>query len=354
MRVLSALFCLCKLRLPVAASSCSFPTSMAATFRAIQVSAFGGPEVLKVVSLPALVPLENQILVKVEYAGVNPVETYMRSGVYARLPKLPYTPGTDGAGLVERVGEGITGVKAGDRVWLTGSLTGTYAQYCLCSREQVHRLPAHVGTDQGAALNIAYRTAYKALFQRGRAQFGQSVLVHGASGAVGVAVTQFARHAGLTIIGTAGTAAGLDTVKAQGAHYALNHKSEGYMDKVMEITSNRGVDIVIEMLANVNLAKDLTVLAHGGVVCVVGNRGEISINPRLLMQKESSVVGVINDLQADDNHPAVRAINSGLEAHTLKPVVGRVFALEEAPAAHTEVIEHAAGSTGKIVIAPWK
>ena len=154
--------------------------------KAIRMKAFGGPEVLELSDEPNLVPGPGQVLVRLMAAGVNPVETYIRAGTYAKLPPLPYTPGSDGAGVVESVGAGVDArLQPGQRVWVAGSVSGTYAEQTVCVAGRVFALPDHVTFEQGAALGIPYSTAYRALFQRGGAKSGETVLVHGATGGVG-------------------------------------------------------------------------------------------------------------------------------------------------------------------------
>src|SRR5690242_14970623 len=153
--------------------------------KAIRVNAFGGPEVLRLQDMPTPKPGPSEVLVRIHATGVNPVETYIRAGTYARLPELPYTPGNDGAGAVEQVGSDVTEFKPGDRVYTAGSISGTYAEFALCKKQQLHPLPANVSFAQGAAMGTPYATAYRGLFQRGHAKPGETVLVHGASGGVG-------------------------------------------------------------------------------------------------------------------------------------------------------------------------
>src|SRR6187402_2309502 len=123
---------------------------------AIRVKEFGAPEVLRAEEVPDLEPKAGQVLVRIAAAGVNPVETYIRSGSYARLPQLPYTPGNDGAGTIERLGKGIRGFRAAERVYVTGSLSGTYAEFCLCTPQQIQPLPETLSFTQGAAIGIPY------------------------------------------------------------------------------------------------------------------------------------------------------------------------------------------------------
>jgi NADPH:quinone reductase len=320
--------------------------------KAIRVHQFGGPEVLKLEEVPNLRPGAGEILVQVKAVGVNPVETYIRNGAYAVKPSLPYTPGADAAGTVKAVGQGVTKFAASERVYVAGSpTTATYAEQAIAKEFQVHRLPEKVSFAQGAAMGVPYGTAYLALFDRGQAQPGETVLVHGASGGVGTATVQLARAAGLTVIGTAGSDKGKLLVAQEGAHHVLDHKAPGYLDDLMKLTDGRGVDLIIEMLSNVNLGKDLTVLARNGRVVVVGSRGTVEINPRDTMVRDASILGMtlLNAAEVEliRMHAALVA---GLENGTLRPVVGQEIPLADAARAHKAVM--GPGAYGKIVLVP--
>ena len=317
--------------------------------RAIQVHRFGGPEVLELHEIPTPKPGTGQILVRVRAAGVNPYDTYMRNGTYAVKPQLPYTPGSDAAGTVETVGDGVKKVKAGDHVYTAKTLSGAYAEYALADESQVYRLPEKISFAQGAGLWVPYGTAYTALHHHAKAHAGEALLVHGASGGVGLAAVQFGRAQGLTVIGTAGTQRGLELVKKEGAHHAFDHTKAGYAEEILKVTGGKGIDLVLEMLANVNLATDLKLLAFRGRVIVIGNRGEITINPRELMARRASVRGftlwAATEAESVEIHAAIAA---GLENGTLRPVVGKELPLKDAPVAHQEVM--APGAHGKIVL----
>src|SRR5439155_21703544 len=186
---------------------------------------------------------------------------------------------------------------------------------------------------------------------RGAARAGETILVHGASGGVGTAAVQLARAAGLTVIGTGGTEPGRKLVAEQGAHHVLDHRSANYLEEAMRLTEGRGVDIVLDMLANVNLDKDLTVLAKRGRVIVVGNRGRIEIDPRTTMARDADIRGMTLFNATEDDLRAIHAaIVAGLENRTLRPVIGKEFPLADAPKAHEAVLEP--GAYGKIVLLP--
>ncbi|XP_074007949.1 quinone oxidoreductase isoform X2 [Numenius arquata] len=295
---------------------------MAATrnvMRAVRVFEFGGPEVLKLqsdVSIPH--PKEDQVLIKVHACGVNPVETYIRSGNYARKPALPYTPGSDVAGVIEGVGERVTAFKKGDRVFTTATISGGYADYAVAAANRVFPLSDKLDFRQGAAIGIPYFTAYRALFQKGRAKAGESVLVHGASGGVGIATCQIARACGLKVLGTAGTEEGMNVVLRNGAHQAFNHREANYIDKIK----------------------------------VVGSRGPVKINPRDTMSKESSIIGVSLFLATEEERQeCAAALLDGIEAGWLKPTVGSEYPLEKVVQAHEDII-HCSGARGKMVLLP--
>ncbi|MBN3302360.1 QOR oxidoreductase, partial [Amia calva] len=259
-------------------------------------------------------------------------------------------PGSDVSGVVQAVGDNVTAFKAGDRVFTTSTETGGYAEYTKASEDSVHLLPDNLDYKQGAAIGIPYFTAYRALFHRAHAKSGESVLVHGASGGVGVAACQIARAFGMKVLGTAGTPEGLALVMKNGAHQVFNHREKDYIDKIKEATSEKGVDVIIEMLSNVNLSHDLQLVSYGGRVIIVGCRGPIEINPRDTMVKESSIIGVSLFLATkEEKAECAAALFAGMEAGWLKPVVGPQHPLEKASQAHEDII-NSPGAAGKMVL----
>lgn len=319
--------------------------------KAIVVHEYGGPEVMKVEDVDVPQPAAGQVLVKIEAAGVNPVDTYLRSGNHAHAPKLPYTPGKDGAGLVAKCGESVAKFIPGDRVYTAGSLTGTYAEYALCEEGHLGRLPESVSFGQGAGIWTPYATAYRALFQKAGAVAGETVLIHGASGGVGIAAVQWAKHAGLKVIGSASSEDGKQLVADEGADHVVDHTDDAHLAEVREITGGKGVDVIIEMLANVNLQKDFDALATSGRITVVGNRGSIEFNPRLAMTKDATIYGMsLFNAPADKLGEIHSAIFDGLSEGYLNPIVRESIPLAEAPRAHHQVMESKA--LGKIVLIP--
>ena len=324
--------------------------------RAMVVREFGAPEVMRLEDIAALSPGPAQVLVRVRAAGVNPVDTYIRSGVYAIKPPLPFTPGIDGAGEIEAIGADVHDFQVGDRVYIfndnSGSpRTGTYADHALCGLSQVRRLPDSVSFAQGAAVGVPYATVFYALFTRANARPGETVLVHGASGGVGIAAVQVARAHGMTVIGTAGSDRGMQAVKDQGADVVVSHKDPDYLDAIMKSTGGRGVDVILETNAHINLDKDFTLLTRRGRIVLIGNRGRIEIDPRGIMGREATVLGmVLFNVASQDFQWLHAAIVKGLGNGTLKPLVGLELALAEAPRAHHAVMQP--GAFGKIVLVP--
>jgi len=327
--------------------------------RAIVVREHGGPEVLKLEDVPEPVAGPDQVIVRLRAVGVNPVDVYIRSGAYARKPALPFIPGSDAAGEIEAVGEDVKTVAAGDRVFVHGTAAahthghygGAYAEKAVCRLDHIYHLPASLSFAQGAAMGVPYATAYRALFHRAATRPGETVLVHGATGGVGLAAVQIARAHGITVIGTGGSDRGLTTVRENGANHVFNHSTPGYLDDIMRATGGRGVDVVLEMAAHVNLDKDLGLIANRGRIVVIGNRGRVEIDARQAMGKDATILGMTLFNISDPDMASINAyMVAGLANGTLKPVVGREFPLADAARAHDAVM--AAGAHGKIVLVP--
>ncbi len=317
--------------------------------KAIRVHKFGGPEVLQLDELPDPRPAAGQVLLEVKAAGVNPVDTYIRAGNYAQLPALPYIPGGDAAGIVQAVGDGVRRLRPGDRVWALRA--AGYTSLAACDAALVHPLPERLTFAQGAGVGVPYATAYRGLHDKAHARPGETLLVHGATGGVGIAAVQLGVAHGMTVIGTGGTERGRALVTAQGAHHVLDHTAPDHTQRILELTDGRGADVILEMLANVNLQKDLDVVARLGRIVVIGNRGAIEINPRGAMGKDASIIGlVLWNATPAEIASICAALTAGLANGSLHPVVGRELPLAQAAQAHEAVL--APGAYGKIVLVP--
>ena len=318
--------------------------------KAIRVHKFGGPETLQLDEIADPKPGPGQVLVRIRAAGVNPVDTYIRSGAYAHAPDAARTsPAAMRAGVIEAVGDGVRQFKRGDRVWALRS--AGYAELAACDVSIVQPLAGGLSFGQGAAVGVPYATAYRGLHHKAQARPGETVLVHGASGGVGIAAVQLAVAHGMTVIGTGGTERGRKLVAEHGAHHVLDHTDADYTKRLLELTEGRGADVILEMLANVNLGKDLDLVARFGRIIIIGNRGTIEINPRGTMGKDASIIGLALWNAAPAEFASIQsALTAGLANGTLRPVVGRELPLAEAAAAHKAVLEP--GAYGKIVLVP--
>ncbi|HEY9762712.1 MAG TPA: NADPH:quinone reductase [Trichocoleus sp.] len=319
--------------------------------KAIRVHEFGNPSVMEIEEIAAPEPDEHQVVVRIQAAGVNPVDTYIRAGAYARRPELPYTPGIDGAGVIEKVGSAVTQFQVGDRIYGGWPLSGTYAEMALYSVDQIYPLPAQISFTQGAGIFVPYSTAYRALFCKGQAQPGDTVLIHGATGGVGLAATQLAVAAGMRVIGTGGTPEGRSLVKTQGASLVFDHSAPDYAEQILAATEGQGVNVILEMLANRNLATDLTLIAAQGRIVIIGNRGSIEVNPRDIMAKEALITGLtLFNTPPQENVQIQAALQAGLKQGFLLPIVNREFPLAEAAHAHEAVM--VPGAQGNLVLIP--
>lgn len=315
--------------------------------KAIKMSQTGDPEVLQLVETKEPEVDKNEVMVKLYFAGVNPFETYIRAGGYAFFsPELPYVPGFDGAGEIEKIGKEVQGFAVGDRVFVASTLsktTGTYAEKVVCGADAIRKLPSFMSYAEGAAIGVPATTAYKALFQRGRLAQGEKVLIHGASGGVGMLAVQMAKHQGAYVIGTAGSAEGMAAVKKNGADLVLNHHESEYLKNISE------VDLIIEMLANENLTNDLRVINTFGRIVVVGNRGTLEFDPRQTMAKEIDILGMaVWHYQPAGYQHCLDEIEKMLDQKVLTPVIGKTYPLEEASQAQYDIIHSKA--QGKILL----
>jgi NADPH2:quinone reductase len=314
--------------------------------RVIEVSRFGGPEVLQIVEKECPSSGIGQVVVKVEAVGVNPVETYIRAGTYPVLPELPYVPGGNAAGVIHSCGKDVSNLKVGQRVYIAGK-AGAYSEYCLCEAREVYPLPDVISFEEGAAIGVPAATAYRALFIRGGGRAKERVLVHGASGSVGMAALQLGAAAGMEMHGTAGTEEGLRLIRSIGAVKTFLHRG----DYLSDIKKNQpeGYDLILEMLANKNLESDLSLLGRGGRVVIIGSRGRIEIDPRATMGKEIDIRGLaLANATEDELRETHEALGVALSSGVLKPVIADIIPLAEAHRAHVKVL--APGNCGKIVL----
>lgn len=325
--------------------------------KAIRVHEFGSPDVLQLRDMPDLQPAPGQVMMQVKAIGVNPLHRLICAGLVAR-PPLPFTPGDDAAGLVAAVGEGVTGVKVGDRVYGGQPLTGTYAEQVLYDAAEVYPLPDNTSFSQGASLRGPYYTAHYALYGKGRGIPSETILVHGASGGVGIAAVQMARAAGFYVIGTASSEKGRELVKQEGAHQVFDHAAPEYVQDILNLTQGRGVDLILDMKADVTLPKSTEMVAFNGRIVMIGGKdvgaggaGRTEFNPFTTLFKNADILGLFIGAAPPADVLAMKStIFAGLENGTLRPIIGQEMPLSDASKA-LELISQS-GAFGKIILIP--
>lgn len=298
----------------------------------------------------------NQVKIKMEDVGVNPNESYVLTGNYNLfIPELPFTPGFDGAGVIEEIGDDVSNFQVGDRVFVGTfrkvNQSGTYAEKVVVDSDIVLPLPDNASFEQGAALGIPGFTAYHILFQRANLKAGETVFIHGATGGVGTLAVQMAKSIGATVIGTSSTEEGLQAILDNGADYAMNHLNDNNFDQLNEYTNGLGPDVIIEFLANKNLELDLQAIKTKGRIVVVGARDTIEISPRLILSRNINVLGAsLPNLTEEDYTEASAGIIAMLEHGVINPIIGESVPLREVQKVHENLLTRS--GNGKSILKP--
>jgi putative PIG3 family NAD(P)H quinone oxidoreductase len=324
--------------------------------RAIVITTPGGPEVLALRDVPSPTPQRGEARVRIRATAVNRADLIQRMGAYPAPPDAPRDiPGLELAGEVDAVGELVTAVKVGDRVFgLAGG--GTYAEQVTVPERTLVRIPEGLSFNEAASLPEAFITAYDAMVTQARLAAGETVLIHAAGSGVGTAAVQIARAIGAFSIGTARTAAKLDRARPMGLGEAVVVEEGGkFAEQVNEITHGKGVDVVLDLVGGAYVAEDLACVAPRGRIVVVGllagMRADVDLG--LLMRKRIEVRGTMlrsRPLEGKIEAANVLARNLAplFATRALEPVIDRVFPLAQAGDAHRYV----AGNEGfgKVVL----
>lgn len=323
--------------------------------KAVRIHEYGGPGVLVYEEVPDPEPGPGQVLVRVEAASVNPIDVAVRENRFPTPKQPPKILGSDGAGTVVRVGDGVTAVGPGQRVLFSGlgiGSEGSYAEYAVIHEAQAVPIPDSLPAAEAAAIGMAFPTAYYALVTRGGLQAGETVLVQGASGGVGSASLQLARALGARVLGTATGEDALALVRDLGAEAAIDFRHEDVPASVRELTDGRGVDLVHELVASENLAADITMLARHGRVVVTGQgpdpEARLPVGPALAADADVRFMSLANAGRAGVAAIA-REVVAMVAAGRLRPVVGARLPLAEARRAHELLEGH---HLGKVVLEP--
>ncbi len=237
--------------------------------KAIVMQAIGGPEVLQWVDVDLGPPGSGEALVRHEAVGLNYIDVYHRTGLYP-LPAMPATPGMEGAGIVEAVGDGVSEVAVGDRVAYAGLPPGAYAQSRHIPAERLIRLPQDLSTQQSAAIMLQGMTARYLLVGCYPVKSGDTILIHAAAGGVGLIVCQWANHLGATVIGTVGSEEKAALARANGCHHPVVYSKEDFVARVREITGGEGVDVVYDSVGQATFMQSLDCLRPKGMLVSFG------------------------------------------------------------------------------------
>ncbi|MBI2369706.1 MAG: NADPH:quinone oxidoreductase family protein [Deltaproteobacteria bacterium] len=321
--------------------------------KAMQLTAVGGPANLKLTEIPEPTLAENEVLIKVECAGVNFADVNACHGRYP-LPPLPAVIGFEAAGTVTRLGAGVRSVRQGERV--VAFVKGAYAEQAVASESLVYPLPPGFSWDDAAATLVVFQTAYHAMRTAGRLQTGETLLVHAAAGGVGTAALQLAKAWGVRALGTASSPAKLDLVRSLGAEAAINYATTDFVAAVRDTTKGRGADVVLESVGGEVFTKSLDALAPEGRIVVYGNSSgtPTALEPRKLQALNQSVAGFsvarMRAAQPERLQASYRELAKLFEAKQARPIIGRTFPLAEAGAALNYLASRQ--STGKVLLKP--
>lgn len=326
---------------------------------AVVISEYGDSDVLvfQEVSIPT--PSDNQMLIKVHSYGPNPIDVLFRMGMFPapdflHCHTIPYIEGIDGSGVIEVVGKNVTGFKKGDRVFWTMPATGSCAEYCVVYPDKTFLLPDHLSFQQGAALCCPLLTAYRSLISAD-IKPGDTVLVHGASGAVGHLAVQVAKLKGMKVIGTAGTPAGMEVVKEAGADHVINHRDKNEVEQIMDITNREGVHAIIEMAFSVNGPKNQEVLKKNGTMVIVGSKSYetmnfLRLNPFIQMEHTIRGLILLNTEKLGEWQPLREDLKTANQ--WLRPFVNKQYPMKEVAKAHDDTMSNrdGGGARGKLVV----
>lgn len=318
--------------------------------KAIQISEYGGTEILQVKNLPIPQPKPGEALIKLKAAGLNFIDIYMRSGRYPR--PLPFTPGLEGAGIVEAVGEGVTDVKVGDRVAFTSNI-GSYAEYNVVKAWQLIPLPKTMSFEEGAAFPLQGLTAQYLLHDFYKIKPNDFVLVHAAAGGVGLLLVQWLKKMGIKTIGTVSTKEKAKIALDAGADHIILYTEQNFVDEVKKITHDKGVDYILDGVGKSTFTQDLEAVRIYGHICIYGAASGPAdpVLPNALQTKSITLSGgtLFNCLNTrEEILRRAEAIFSGVQQGWLKLKVDYVFPLDEA--AKAQQMLETRKTTGKVVL----
>ncbi len=318
--------------------------------RAIKISSYGEAGVLKVSDEPKPSPAAGQVLVKIHAAGVNFVDIYQRRGTYP--VKLPFIPGLEASGVVEALGEKVTGIRAGDRVAYTGHL-GSYSEYTAIDAGRLIKLPKGLSFEQGASIPLQGMTAHYLIHDFRRPRAGDTVLIHAAAGGVGLLLVQWAKHLGARVIGTVSTAEKASIARDAGADDVILYTKQDFAAETKKLTDGHGADLILDGVAKSTFPGDLEAIALRGHIVVFGSASGPAdpVAPNSFGAKSISLSGgSLGNFIAtrEDLLRRSRAVLNALKAGWLKLRIANVLPLEKAEQVHR--LLEGRQTTGKVVL----
>jgi len=318
--------------------------------KAIKISQYGGPEVLKIEEAQIGKPAKTQALINLQAIGVNFIDIYQRRGTYP--VKLPYIPGLEGAGIVESVGEGVTNVKPGDRVAYVHE-PGSYAEKSLVSAEHLIPLPDELSFEQGAAFPLQGMTAHYLIHEFRKIKANDCVLIHAAAGGMGLLLVQWAKHLGAHVLGTTSTEEKAKIAKKAGADEVILYTKQDFALEVKRLTNNLGADLIIDGVGKTTFTKNLEAAALRGNIVIFGAASGPAdpLVPNSLMGKSLTISGgsLFNYiLTKEELLKRAKAVMEGVQKGWLNLQIDQVFPLEKAAEAHRKLEERK--SSGKLLL----
>lgn len=318
--------------------------------RAIQMSEYGGPEVLKIKNVELNKPSKGQALIRIKMAGVNFIDIYQRRGTYP--VKLPYIPGLEAAGVVEAVGEDVKNVKPGDRVAYVHE-PGSYAEQSLVSAEHLILLPAELSFEQGAALPLQGMTAHYLIHEFRKINPNDIVLIHAAAGGMGLLLVQWAKHLGAKVLGTTSTEEKAEMAKNAGADEVILYTKQDFVAEVKRLTNGHGADLIIDGVGKTTFPGNLQAAALRGNIVIFGAASGPAdpISPNSLMIHSLTVSGgsLFNYLlSTQELLERSSAVLTGIQQKWLKLHIDEIFPLEKAAKAHQKL--ESRNTSGKVLL----
>jgi len=323
--------------------------------KSIRIHKTGGPDVLKWEDFNPGTPGSGEALVSHEAVGLNFIDVYHRTGLYP-LPSLPATPGLEGAGIVEAIGEGVTEISEGDRVAYAGGPPGAYAQKRLIPAQHLVKLPDTISTKQAAAMMLQGMTARYLLHGCYPVKNGDTILIHAAAGGVGTIVCQWAKHIGATVIGTVGSEEKAELAKLHGCDHPILYKTEDFPEKVKEITGGQGVNVVYDSVGQTTFMKSLDCIRPMGIlvsfgqssgpippfdVSILGMKGSLFLTRPSLM---------IYTAKREDLLAHAGDLFDVVEKGAVKIEINQTYPLSEAARAHNDLENRK--TTGSTILLP--